>query len=275
MKSLSQHINEAFESNILTILANNTPKTIKNELFSNGLDWSVIPDDKLEQFDTKAAKRLAFSEEGALNTSTILWVKGQSIIGLSYGKWIRVQERDLYAGRRYNSSKPKYSSITAIAKDADFAYVITLDNSVEYAKFAADKRNSRWATRKDTLAFKSHEKVRDENMERYNALLAKAKLNKNENITKLKKIVADVFDEYSNIFNDLQGSPDWLQVKYVGERIASLTKAYSELLYIERDAEKGSVYDHQLRTVNTKLAEVQSTLKKIRENQEKIQSGSK
>lgn len=259
MKSLSTHIkealgfdegfsiNEALKSVKLQELFAKSDKKLMKIMFTNcGLKWDSITDDDFSEVSPNEAKKLLNSDAFGIFLNS----KGE-FIGCASKGWVRVTPTYYKSGARRTSIHSMYKTVGAIVKDAASAYVFSNDIYQQLSSEYKAEKNSRWAQRADAVAFDSNESIKRDNLQRYQNIIQQNKISSNKDIDGKVKVI---FQKYSEMFNDLVGSPDWIKIQEIGSQIKKLTDMYKDFLYIS--TQKHDIYDHQVRQLDATLASI-------------------
>lgn len=219
MKPLHQFINEAmiecpvFESFGSTIVGEILSKLKKSLYESKNLlsmfKWDEITDDDIEKVTPEEARKLAYKKD---SNAVILWISSDNeLLADTVGHYsIVLHSKANDIGLWWDNCK----TVRKLASNADYAIVIKDPDKFSTAKL----RELRREMKRDALAFKTEEQVKEENMKKFEKMKQQMILDKDANSAtleaKFEKAKA-IYDECATAIENIEILKD--KVKYFGE----------------------------------------------------------
>lgn len=199
MKTFVEHLNESLEQAVLETFQSSIARDVifgkmkgwyKKDLGRDFL-WDQITDADFEELTPEEARKLAYKRDSNAN---IYWidVDGEPVF-MSWGNYMF---RKLCAEYRMNQIK----NVKAISELAAKAYVLK-----DAEKFSTREiRKQRQEAKQNALALKENDKIREENINRYQTIINSKKLNNTANTATLMAKLESATQAYEEAMKDLR-----------------------------------------------------------------------
>ena len=253
MKPLHQFINEAmfvcpifesFGSQIIGEILSKLPKNRYNSkyLFSM-FKWDEITDNDIEKVTPEEARKLAYKKD---SDAIILWISGDGeLIANTCGHYdIMYQPKAEKIGIGWNNCK----TVKKLAPNADYAIVIKDPDKFSTAKL----RELRREMKKDALALKTEEQVREENMKKFEKMRQQIIIDKNANSATLEakfEKVKSLYNECAEAINNLEILKDKIKyLKQLNDDFGWVLERFADAIY---QIEDWTAYGAESNNANT------------------------
>lgn len=187
-------LNESFGGDLAKMIVTSAGDN-KNGYYSlwRHYKWSEITDDDLERMDAASAKKLAYKQSG--DFPHIFWMEGDKTIASSVGNFTFT----LYGQYCRSYGKGGFRSVKAISEQADYAYVLKDPKRFETKELLAQRREAKAGA----TALLKAEEVRQENIDRYERMKAKMKLEKTADVATMMSKLEQITKEYTEAITKL------------------------------------------------------------------------
>ena len=240
VESMNGPVFESFGSSIISEIFSTLIKSFyATKVLFHEMQWDNVTDNDVRKMDPESAKKLAYKKD---SNAYILWVApdGQLIartIGI-YNILLNTKVAD-----------DRLKTVKKIASLADYAVIVW-----EPDTFSTNNlRQIRREAKKDALALKTEEEVRQDNIKRYQKLIKDVFIRKYANKASLEakfEKVESLYNECSEKIGELENLKD--KTKFLSE----LNREFSEVLdrledaaesieHIKKDTEDDDYYSRQ------------------------------
>ena len=212
-------INEKFGSTILTDIINNNKKSYN---VRRGLQYMNLKLDKITNSDFIYYFSMKEARKCAKDGGIVFWLSNERLLGISSGDWA------------LTPSSSDYKSTMSISKDANNAYGLMIDTVKKYGN--REIKDRRWASQQDATAFKTNSELKEDNLNRYNTIIARHKKEvAASELGDVNTALKEVMSGYTKLFDDLVGSVEWSQIRDINNKIQQVLTIAEDMVWDRSD----------------------------------------